>query len=77
VAPPASASAGASVFTVPPGLSPSGLFDSPGLLFSPAMVRPHGGLNLSLEENITTFSCFVSGVKIKQNFECCLRFWVN
>jgi hypothetical protein len=39
VAPPASASAGASVFTVPPGLSPSGLLDSPGLLFSPAMVR--------------------------------------
>jgi hypothetical protein len=26
------------VFTVPPGLSPSGLLDSPGLLFSPAMV---------------------------------------
>jgi hypothetical protein len=35
VAPPA----GANVFTVPPGLSPSGLFDSPGLIFSPAMVR--------------------------------------
>jgi len=39
VAPPASAASGASVFTVPPGLSPSGLLDSPGLLFSPAMVR--------------------------------------
>ncbi|KAL5206529.1 hypothetical protein ABZP36_034738 [Zizania latifolia] len=38
VAPPAGAGAGA-VFTVPPGLSPSGLLDSPGLLFSPAMVR--------------------------------------
>ncbi|KAG8048770.1 hypothetical protein GUJ93_ZPchr0009g294 [Zizania palustris] len=36
VAPPAGAGAGA-MFTVPPGLSPSGLLDSPGLLFSPAM----------------------------------------
>ena len=39
VATPASAASGASVFTVHPGLSPSGLLDSPGLLFSPAMVR--------------------------------------
>jgi hypothetical protein len=39
VAPPASSASAASVFTVPPGLSPSGLLDSPGLLFSPAMVR--------------------------------------
>ncbi|KAJ1265490.1 hypothetical protein BS78_08G079900 [Paspalum vaginatum] len=46
VAPPASASAGASVFTVPPGLSPSGLLDSPGLLFSPAM----GGFGMSHQQ---------------------------
>nr|CAB3466003.1 unnamed protein product [Digitaria exilis] len=46
VAPPASAAAGASVFTVPPGLSPSGLLDSPGLLFSPAM----GGFGMSHQQ---------------------------
>jgi hypothetical protein len=63
VAPPASSSAGASLFTVPPGLSPSGLLDSPGLLFSPAMVRPDGGCNFLLEENITSFFCFISGAK--------------
>uniref|UniRef100_A0ACD5Y8R6 Uncharacterized protein n=1 Tax=Avena sativa TaxID=4498 RepID=A0ACD5Y8R6_AVESA len=42
VAPPA----GANVFTVPPGLSPSGLFDSPGLIFSPAM----GGFGMSHQQ---------------------------
>ncbi|XP_052139297.1 probable WRKY transcription factor 3 [Oryza glaberrima] len=43
VAPPPAAG---SVFTVPPGLSPSGLLDSPGLLFSPAM----GGFGMSHRE---------------------------
>lgn len=38
--------AGAAVFTVPPGLSPSGLFDSPGLIFSPAM----GGFGMSHQQ---------------------------
>ncbi|VAI28833.1 unnamed protein product [Triticum turgidum subsp. durum] len=42
VAPPA----GAAVFTVPPGLSPSGFFDSPGLIFSPAM----GGFGMSHQQ---------------------------
>ncbi|XP_051185401.1 probable WRKY transcription factor 3 [Lolium perenne] len=37
---------GANVFTVPPGLSPSGLFDSPGLIFSPAM----GGFGMSHQQ---------------------------
>ncbi|KAL6623276.1 hypothetical protein ACP70R_033155 [Stipagrostis hirtigluma subsp. patula] len=46
VAPPASGSSSASVFTVPPGLSPSGLLDSPGLLFSPAM----GGFGMSHQQ---------------------------
>ncbi|XP_062204047.1 probable WRKY transcription factor 4 isoform X2 [Phragmites australis] len=49
VAPPASAASAASVFTVPPGLSPSGLFDSPGLLFSPAM----GGFGMSHQQALT------------------------
>jgi hypothetical protein len=74
VAPPASASAGASVFTVPPGLSPSGLLDSPGLLFSPAMVRRDAGCNLLLEENIATFFLFhSSGAKKTDVFGSCLR----
>ncbi|XP_062202414.1 probable WRKY transcription factor 3 [Phragmites australis] len=46
VAPPASSATAASVFTVPPGLSPSGLLDSPGLLFSPAM----GGFAMSHQQ---------------------------
>ncbi|GJN34958.1 hypothetical protein PR202_gb23675 [Eleusine coracana subsp. coracana] len=46
VAPPASSRSAASVFTVPPGLSPSGLLDSPGLLFSPAM----GGFGMSHQQ---------------------------
>ncbi|KAK3139867.1 hypothetical protein QOZ80_5AG0391820 [Eleusine coracana subsp. coracana] len=46
VAPPASSGSAASVFTVPPGLSPSGLLDSPGLLFSPAM----GGFGMSHQQ---------------------------
>jgi len=68
VAPPASASAGAFVFTVPPGLSPSGLLDSPGLLFSPAMVRRDAGCNLLLEENITTFFLFCFRREKKNRF---------
>ncbi|KAL5225008.1 hypothetical protein ABZP36_011647 [Zizania latifolia] len=43
VAPPAGTGA---VFTVPPGLSPSGLLDSPGLLFSPTM----GGFGMSHQQ---------------------------
>ncbi|KAF0888280.1 hypothetical protein E2562_013724 [Oryza meyeriana var. granulata] len=46
VAPPQAGAAPASVFTVPPGLSPSGLLESPGTLFSPAM----GGFGMTHRE---------------------------
>uniref|UniRef100_I1R8W8 WRKY transcription factor WRKY24 n=1 Tax=Oryza glaberrima TaxID=4538 RepID=I1R8W8_ORYGL len=49
VAPPPAAG---SVFTVPPGLSPSGLLDSPGLLFSPAMFDAFDVLDMFIPDKI-------------------------